>query len=120
MSNVFENLSEYEKKVLTRELGEKDGIEQSPVHVLYGGGLLMSQAVTNAALSTQSILRLLVKILEDDRLRASAYDKMVKVHIQSLVQHAREYRGGGVSFEDTPYILEEYGPGEIVLRLEGN
>jgi len=121
MLHAVESLPDHDKEVLKRELGLKDGLTESPVYFLVGAGGFMSQACMNPELTAFPALRLLSRILED---AARTYDRLlnhriVTLHMEGFGPRARDYRSGGVPFEDTPYVLEELDPGEAMVRIAG-
>lgn len=120
MTKLVDGLSAHEQEVLSAEIGRKDGITESPVHVPFGAGMLMAQAATNPRLSIASVVRLIIRILEDVARCQVPNHRMVKVHMTSFAQLAREYRGDGTQFEDTPFTLEEFAPGEVFVRIAGS
>merc|ERR1719221_455569 len=105
MTQLVQGLPESEREVLSAEVGRKDGITESPVLVPFGAGYLMNQPSTNPQLSIISVVRLLIRVLDDVVQCQIPNHRMVKVHLQAFGQRAREYRGDGTQFEDTPYTL---------------
>jgi len=121
MSIAVDSLDEHQKEIMKAELGRKDGISESPVFVLSGSREFLGSAKANPQVSNKSMVVMLARLLED---AAKTFDqllnhKAVELRLGSLAALAKGYRSAGVPFEDTPYTLEEVGPGQVTVRVAG-
>jgi hypothetical protein len=120
MLTTVEGLDDRKQGVLQTELGQKDGIVDSPVYILNGGGALMAASCGNADVGLPAAVSLLVRAIEDVRERYGKVvnHKVVNIRLESLAARAMQYRtGGGSMFEDTPFTLQEVGAGEVAINV---
>mmetsp|Transcript_75260 Transcript_75260/g.121514 ORF Transcript_75260/g.121514 Transcript_75260/m.121514 type:complete len:501 (-) Transcript_75260:97-1599(-) len=118
MLNIVETLTDQEKEVLKNELGTKDGLTCTPVFLLGSGSELVKLGATNQKLPLKSIVRLVIRILED---AATSYDQVqssqIRISLDALLPTARDF-AGGMLFEDTQYVLNQLGPTDVMLSVE--
>merc|ERR1711879_117412 len=122
MERAVDGLKEQEKATLKFELGQKDGLADDCVYVLYGGAALMAAAAANREVGPVAALSLLCRLMADV---AHSYgkvlnQKIIKLRLENLAAKAVQYRpGGGSLFADTPFKLEDWGAGEIAVMVPG-
>lgn len=126
---AMKHLSETEREVFQREVGQKDGTpggpaaEKGPTFVLAGASLYLRRARLNPfaeALFPGPALKVLVRILEEaTRSYASSKERVLRLSLYALASFAEKYTGNGAtSFEDVFFLLEET-PAGIAVRVTG-
>lgn len=113
VQQTVENLPEAEKKVLTDELGQKDGISQTPVIMMPGLSNFVSAACSNDLVGLKCAVLLLINILKEmTRLNTASETvlKLVTLNTESLAAKTRDWRGGSVPFEATPFSITMDNP----------
>jgi len=122
MLMAVEGLGNFEHDMLKAELGQKDGLAEVPVYVLYGAGALMAAAGANPAVGLQQAVTAMCRSIDDASKSFGKVlnHKVVKLRLEGLAARAAQYQaGGGSPFADTPFTLEEVGAGEVAVRVPG-
>jgi hypothetical protein len=117
-----DELNEKTRTRLKVELGEKDGLSDDIVYVLYGGGALMAAAGGNRDVGPLQALMIVSRALADvsHHYGKVLTQKVVKLRIESLAARAVQFRSTGLSlFAETPFVLEDWGSGEIAVLIPG-
>merc|ERR1712070_54791 len=122
MRAAVDGLGVNENHILQTELGQKDGLAEVPVYVLYGAGALMSTAGLNPDVGLQQAVTAMCRAMDDASKSFGKVlnHKVVRLRLEGLAAKAAQYKaGGGSPFADTPFTLEEVGAGEVAVMVPG-
>lgn len=120
MMQAIESLAETEKEVLRIELGQQDGVSESPVYFLCGASELFKEAQKSQHISSDEVVRLLARLLDEASLafNKAMNQKVIKLHLGALVAGVQLFqRSEENSFSDIETVLQELDTDSIQAVL---
>jgi hypothetical protein len=117
IQKAVEALPETAQEALKMELGAKDGVAAVPGYSLHGGSSFMEIALANPNLGVAPAVQMLARILEAaDETFGQLQNLFFRLNIEALLPKARDHTGG-VPLKDLPFVLEQRGNQDIVLKF---